>query len=226
MKLKDALKELAKLKSPVKLLFFGKTSDIDRQAIIKQTASTADIINVGSSSSPQKTLSLSDEDENTFILPTVNKSSITDVLTAVITDTRYHARIAAPKGRILLAEDHTESCTLLTDLLKQLGYTDIDKVSDGLELYIKLTDKQCPTYEIIFVSLNISVLDGITAIKRYKQTAGAPSGSLIIAVSETGKLSPEIKSQLYEAGMNGYIVKPISIRDLERLETLRASQVP
>jgi CheY-like chemotaxis protein len=190
-------------------VFFGKTtSDSDKETICKKIDSSVNIICVNDTC-PQR------QKDNSFILTQpVNHEAVTNLLTAIITDTKKPSmKTKDPPGRILIAEDNKEHLAILIDLLKRLNYTDIDTVSDGLELYIKLTSR-ASVYQMVFVNVHIGVLDGITVVKRYKQTVLSPViHTMIIGMSD----NHDLKDQCYDAGMNGYIVKPVKQKDLNHI---------
>ena len=186
------------------MVFFGKTAtDSEKETICKKIDSPVNIIHVSDSPSSQ---------HNFVLSPPINHEAVTHLLTAIITDTKkHHIKTKEPPGRILIAEDNKEHLAILIDLLKRLNYTQIDTVSDGLELYIKLTSR-ASVYQMVFVNVHIGVLDGITVVKRYKQTVLSPIiHTIIIGMSD----NHDLKDQCYDAGMNGYIVKPVKQKDLD-----------
>ncbi len=182
----------------------------------------SDVLDVVNIVQVDETVSVADNDNNFIMSLPINKQNIADLLTAMITDAKRPVAVPpvpVTTGRILIAEDDKDSARILIDLLKRMGYKDIDTVTDGLELYVKLTTQTPQTkYQIVFVSLSIDILDGITAVKRYKQLqatqAPAAQSPVIIAITTQQQSSQDLKDQCYAAGMNAYLIKPITANDV------------
>lgn len=207
-----------KEKFKFKMVCFWHTNDIDKDTIKQACNSSVAMVTLSDS------VAVPDDDSNFILNIPLSTRSIEDLLTSIIVDSKpiikpNHSIVA--KTRILIAEDNPESLQILTELLKRQGYTDIDTVTDGLELYIKLTTQTSgTTYQIVFVNIHIEVLDGITAIKRYKQIPSSPTSSqtnsqIIVGMSHCSTF----KDQCYEAGMNAFILKPVTVSDISDLHT-------
>lgn len=112
--------------------------------------------------------------------------------------------------RILIAEDHLVNRKVLLALLAKIGCT-ADTVEDGGEA-VKAVMNNC--YDLIFMDVQMPVLNGLEAtaeILRLSETGQAP---VIIGLSAfAGK---EGQRRCIEAGMNGFISKPVFPADIER----------
>jgi CheY-like chemotaxis protein/two-component sensor histidine kinase len=209
-------------KFKLKLLIFGKSTEDDRNTIIKYFKGSGAHSGSGAHDwwriiTTEKPLT---PNEDTYYLP--SKDAVADVLTAIITNITETTlppidALATTRGRILIAEDNTSCRDILVGFMIKLGYQDIDTVNDGLELYLKLTSDQ--EYDMVFVSLTIGVLDGFTAVKKYREKTSPGVGTIIIAV--TGSISSGLKESCYACGMNGYILKPINMQDITKLDSMR-----
>jgi len=111
--------------------------------------------------------------------------------------------------KILIAEDNIENQKVISKLLNKLGYYHIVMTSDGLELYMKLQENK---YDIAFIDLKMPVMDGLTAIRKFKEKN--PNDTTIL-VAVTASMSETIRNDCYRAGMNGYITKPIDYMELK-----------
>ena len=80
--------------------------------------------------------------------------------------------------------------------------------SDGLEFFMEL---QRSNYDIAFVDLKMPVMDGLTAVKKFKEK----SNKNIILIAVTASMSENTRDDCYKAGMNGYITKPIDLAELK-----------
>ncbi len=222
--LKEFKKRFKSVKiNPFKLLIFGKSTEDDKNHIIKYLTAGSTGTEVSGWCRVISTEKPITRNEDTYYLAASQTEAVADVLTAIITNVKENdisidAVAAMTKGSVLIAEDNTECRDILVDFIKKIGYQDIDTVSDGLELYLKLTsDKE---YDMVFVSLTIGVLDGLTAVKKYRErTSPGGVGTLIIAV--TGSISAGLKDSCYASGMNGYILKPIRMQDIAKLDKMR-----
>jgi CheY-like chemotaxis protein len=115
--------------------------------------------------------------------------------------------------KILVAEDNKQNQKVMLELLNSIGYNNIVLTEDGLETYNKLVND---TFDIAFVDLKMPIMSGITAVVKYKEKCD--KSTVIIAV--TASLSSDVKKQCYDAGMDGFIAKPIDKKDLETIMEL------
>lgn len=71
------------------------------------------------------------------------------------------------------------------------------------------------------LDISMPVMDGIAAsakIREYEQEKGL-SPSVIMAV--TGVASAAMQQQAFDAGINDYLVKPISLHELKRIMNIQ-----
>ena len=115
--------------------------------------------------------------------------------------------------RILLAEDNRSNQKLLSHVLGHLGYQ-ASVASNGREVLEAL--RQHP-YDVILMDIQMPELDGIQATRMIRSGFPAKLQPAIIAL--TAHASEEDRMHCMEAGMNGYLTKPLRRNLLE--ETLR-----
>lgn len=80
---------------------------------------------------------------------------------------------------------------------------------------------QCFSMLTTALDISMPVMDGITAsakIREYEQEKSFPP-SVIMAV--TGVASAATQQQAFDAGINGYLVKPISLHELKRMMNIK-----
>lgn len=114
--------------------------------------------------------------------------------------------------RILVAEDNVVNQKLITNMLKKFGYL-CDIVANGNEVLEALTRNP---YDIILMDVQMPELDGIEATKRivikYPKSASRPH---IIAMTAHARGA---EGQVcLDAGMEGYLGKPIDMKELKQL---------
>lgn len=111
--------------------------------------------------------------------------------------------------RILLAEDNLVNQKVMLRMLKKLGYT-ADIASNGLEVLNALEHRH---YDVILMDIQMPEMDGLETARTIRQRW--PKGPKIIAV--TAHALKEDREMCLQAGMDGYISKPI------RIEVLRST---
>jgi two-component system, cell cycle response regulator DivK len=106
---------------------------------------------------------------------------------------------------ILLVEDNERNLKLVRDVLEYVGY-DV-RVARTAEDGIALAVKERP--DLVLMDLQLPGIDGMEALRRLREnmrTADIP----VVAV--TAQAMKQDRERALEAGFNGYIEKPISVR--------------
>jgi CheY-like chemotaxis protein len=106
--------------------------------------------------------------------------------------------------RILIVEDDYISRRVLIILLERLGY-DVDAVENGLEC-LECAGKN--HYDLILTDIDMPRMDGLECANCLRQSG---IDSQIIAVTANCEHS---RKHCLKAGINGYIVKPLSPHEL------------
>ncbi|WP_022660388.1 PAS domain S-box protein [Paucidesulfovibrio longus] len=117
---------------------------------------------------------------------------------------------AAAPLRILVAEDESLNARVLEGMLKKQGHSLLFAV-DGREALDLLTSNKV---DLILMDIQMPVMDGVEATRRIRAgEAGADTaGTPIIAL--TAHAMPGDKEKFLSAGMNGYLAKPVDMREL------------
>jgi len=130
-------------------------------------------------------------------------------------DSREHdAELAAPlpvspscnavgSGRILVVEDNVVNQKVVTSALAKRGYS-IELASDGREALAKLDGS--PAFDLVLMDIQMPVLDGLQATRLIRQDPRW-RGLKIVAMTAHAMLGD--KERCIEAGMDGYISKPV-----------------
>lgn len=111
--------------------------------------------------------------------------------------------------RILVAEDTPANQVLLLELLRTRGYL-AEGVKNGQEALAALESQ---SFDLVLMDLQMPEMNGIeaTAIIRDKEKA---SGAHLPVIAVTAHAMPGDRERCFEAGMDGYLSKPLRSPDL------------
>lgn len=109
--------------------------------------------------------------------------------------------------RILLAEDNLSNQKVTLQMLSKLGYR-ADAVVNGQEV-LEALERQ--PYDIVFMDVKMPVMNGIEAARAIRKR-WPENGPKIIAI--TAYVLHGDKEKCLDAGMDGYIAKPVQKEDL------------
>jgi two-component system, cell cycle response regulator DivK len=114
---------------------------------------------------------------------------------------------------ILIVEDNAKNLKLVRDLLQVKGYRTLE--AGTAELGVELARHHIP--HLILMDIQLPGMDGVAALSQLK---GHPSTAKIPVVTLTAFAMKDEQQRLRTVGFDGYLVKPINIREL--LEVIRA----
>jgi len=106
---------------------------------------------------------------------------------------------------ILVVEDNERNLKLLRDVLEYAGY-DVRAARTG-EDGIALAVKEPP--DLVLMDLQLPGIDGTEALRRLREN---PRTADIPVVAVTAQAMKQDRERVLEAGFNGYVSKPISVR--------------
>ena len=119
--------------------------------------------------------------------------------------------------RILLAEDNVINQKVATRILSQMGYRP-DVVQNGQEV---LTALERQKYDVILMDVQMPEMDGLEATRQVRELWTGSRRPWIIAMTANAMESD--RQMCLDAGMDGYISKPVRIEALEA-ELVRSSE--
>ena len=115
-------------------------------------------------------------------------------------------------GRVLVVEDNEDNSSITQSLLERLG-CEVDLVGDGQQALERLAHAR---YDLVFMDCHMPNLNGYDATRQIRQReAGLGARTTIVAL--TASVLPEERSRCIEVGMDDYLAKPFSRRDLEAM---------
>ena len=122
-----------------------------------------------------------------------------------------------PKLRILVVDDFSTMRRIVRNLLKELGFTNVDEAEDGA---IALQKLQSGGFEFVVTDWNMPNMDGLQLLKTIRST---PALSHLPVMMITAEAKKENIIAAAQAGASGYIVKPFTAATLaEKLQKVFA----
>ena len=106
---------------------------------------------------------------------------------------------------ILVVEDNERNLKLLRDVLEYAGY-DV-RVARTAEDGITLAVSEPP--DLVLMDLQLPGIDGMEALRRLRES---PRTADIPVVAVTAQAMKRDRERALDAGFNGYVEKPISVR--------------
>lgn len=115
----------------------------------------------------------------------------------------------ATPTRVLVVEDNPLNLKLVRDVLRRAGFEVIEARSgeEGVAQW-----RAC-TPDMILMDLQLPGIDGTQAMRMIKED---PGGTDIPIVALTAFAMSEDRERALSSGFDGYLSKPISVRDLPR----------
>lgn len=111
---------------------------------------------------------------------------------------------------ILIVDDYKTMLRIIRNLLKQLGFNNVDEASDGAEALNKMRSKN---YGIIISDWNMEPMTGYELLKEVRADDMLKSTPFIMVTAES-KTDNVIAAK--KAGVNNYIVKPFNAATLKQ----------
>ena len=108
-------------------------------------------------------------------------------------------------GRVLVVEDEPVSRMIIRFLLEKLGIA-VDTAANGKQALDKLLTG---SFDLVFMDVQMPVMDGIQATRTLRTDPDYVSVSAVRVVALTAHTSPEDQERILEAGMDGYMAKPV-----------------
>ena len=115
--------------------------------------------------------------------------------------------------KILVAEDEPQLLRVLTVAMEHAGY-DVDQVDNGLKAVEHAKEN---SYDVIMLDIMMPVMDGITALKKIRE-----SGDKTYILMLTAKAEVDDRVTGLDSGADDYLTKPFSLKEL--LARLRSKE--
>jgi two-component system chemotaxis response regulator CheY len=110
---------------------------------------------------------------------------------------------------ILIVDDYKTMIRIIRNLLKQLGFEDVDEAADGKEALDKLREKK---YGLVISDWNMEPMTGYELLREVR---GDPTLAKTPFIMVTAESKTENVVAAKKAGVNNYIVKPFNAATLK-----------
>jgi two-component system chemotaxis response regulator CheY len=111
---------------------------------------------------------------------------------------------------ILIVDDYKTMLRIIRNLLKQLGFDNVDEATDGSTALQRMRDK---TYGLVISDWNMEPMTGLQLLREVRQDGKLKHIPFIMVTAES-KTENVIAAK--EAGVTNYIVKPFNAETLKQ----------
>lgn len=113
-----------------------------------------------------------------------------------------------PKMKFLVVDDFSTMRRIVRNLLKELGFVNVDEAEDGVVALQKLTSAP---FDFVVTDWNMPNMDGLTLLQTIR---GNPQLKHLPVLMITAEAKKENIIAAAQAGASGYIVKPFTAATL------------
>jgi two-component system chemotaxis response regulator CheY len=110
---------------------------------------------------------------------------------------------------VLVVDDYNTMIRIIRNLLKQIGFSDIDDAADGSAALARMREKK---YGLVISDWNMEPMTGYELLKEVRADPGLSKTPFIMVTAES-KTENVIAAK--KAGVNNYIVKPFNATTLQ-----------
>jgi two-component system chemotaxis response regulator CheY len=114
-----------------------------------------------------------------------------------------------PKMAVLVVDDYSTMIRIIRNLLRQLGFVDIDDAPDGAAALKKMNSKH---YGLVISDWNMEPMTGYDLLQQVRANPELETTPFIMVTAES-KTANVIAAK--KAGVNNYIVKPFNAQTLK-----------
>lgn len=115
--------------------------------------------------------------------------------------------------KVLVVDDYKTMVRLIQNLLKELGFNNLDEASNGVEALAKLRQD---SFGLVISDWNMEPMTGYELLQAVRADANLKALPFILVTAES-KVENVIAAK--KAGVNNYIVKPFNAATLKQKMT-------
>jgi len=116
--------------------------------------------------------------------------------------------------RILLVEDNRINMRVAIGVLAKLGYHHVDTATDGTEALQALASQ---TYDLVLMDLSMPEKDGFETTRLLRSSSETLRNARVPVIALTAHAMRGDRERCLDAGMNGYLSKPLDPQELDNL---------
>ena len=117
--------------------------------------------------------------------------------------------MADPNLKFLVVDDFSTMRRIVRNLLKELGFTNVDEAEDGVAALSKLRNTH---FDFVVSDWNMPNMTGLDLLKNIRGDANLKHLPVLMVTAEAKK---ENIIEAAQAGASGYVVKPFTAATLE-----------
>jgi two-component system chemotaxis response regulator CheY len=117
--------------------------------------------------------------------------------------------MSGPNTKFLVVDDFSTMRRIVRNLLKELGYTNVDEAEDGVQALQKLRSDK---FDFVVSDWNMPNMDGLTMLQEIRKDPALSKLPVLMVTAEAKKENIVAAAQ---AGANGYVVKPFTAATLD-----------
>ncbi|MBG3012302.1 chemotaxis response regulator CheY [Proteus faecis] len=117
--------------------------------------------------------------------------------------------MASKDLKFLVVDDFSTMRRIVRNLLKELGFTNVEEAEDGADALVKLRNS---AFDFVITDWNMPNMDGLELLKNIRSDAGLAATPVLMVTAEAKKENIIAAAQ---AGASGYVVKPFTAAILE-----------
>ena len=126
---------------------------------------------------------------------------------------------ADPNMKILLVDDMVTMRRIVKNILKQLGFVNVEEAENGQEALQKL---RADTYGFVVSDWNMPVMTGIDMLRAVRADEKLKTTPVLMVTAEAQQSN---LIEAVQAGVSNYIVKPFTAETLqEKIEKILSSR--
>jgi two-component system chemotaxis response regulator CheY len=113
------------------------------------------------------------------------------------------------KMSILVVDDYATMRKIVRNLLKQIGFTNVEEAADGGEAFDKMREH---TYGLVISDWNMEPMSGLDLLRQVRAEPRMKDTPFIMVTAESKTENVVVAKQ---AGVSNYIVKPFNAETLK-----------
>ncbi len=119
--------------------------------------------------------------------------------------------------KILIVDDFSTMRRIIKNILREIGYTNVEEADDGSTALEKL---KAGSFDFVVTDWNMPIMPGIELLKSIRQDSRLKDTPVLMVTAEAQK---ENVLAAVQAGVSNYIVKPFTAAALkERIDSILA----